>query len=69
MKNSFSLQQISKTGKLDFNLIFRHFKLILMARSKQKKLENLKMKQSETANQLACSSSTLKKYRNDKIML
>ena len=33
------------------------------------KCENLKMKQSEMANQLGLSSSTLKRYRNDMNML
>ena len=32
MNNSFSLQQISKTGNLESNLITRQYKLNLMAR-------------------------------------
>ena len=69
MNNSFSVQQISKTGNLDPNLISRQKKLNLMAKFMQKKFENPKMKQSEIADQLGHSSSTLKRYRNDINML
>ena len=69
MNNSFSVQQISKTGNLDPNLISRQKKLNLMAKFMQKKFENPKMKQSEIADQLGHLSSTLKRYRNDINML
>ena len=52
MNNTFSLQQISKTGNLDSNLISWQNKLILMADFMPIKNENPKLKQSEVANQL-----------------
>ena len=66
MNNSFSLQQISKTGNLYPNLISRQCKLNLMAYFMRMKYEFPKLKQSEIANQLAYSSSTLQRYRIDK---
>ena len=69
MNNSFSLQQIQKTSNLDANLISRHYKLNLMADFMRVKYENPKMKQSEIANQLGISSSTIQRYRNDINML
>ena len=69
MNNSFSLQQISRTGNLDSNLISRQYKLNLMADFMRVKYENPKMKQSEIANQLGYSTSTLQRYRNDINML
>ena len=65
MNNSFSSQQRSKTGNLVSNLISRQHKLKLMAI----KFENPKPKQSEIADQLGYSSSTLQIYRNDTNML
>ena len=65
MNNSFSLQQIQKTSNLDANLISRQYKLNLMADFMRVKYENPKMKQSQIANQLGLSSSTLQRYRND----
>ena len=69
MNNSFSLQQIQKTSNLDANLISRQYKLNLMADFMKVKYENPKMRQSEIANQLGMSSSTLQRYRNDINML
>ena len=69
MNNSFSLQQIQKTSNLDANLISRQYKLNLMAAFMRLKYENPKMKQSEVANQLSLSSSTIQRYRNDINML
>ena len=40
MNNSFSLQQIHKTGNLDFTLISRQYKLNLLAKLMQIKFEN-----------------------------
>ena len=65
MNNSFSLQQIQKTSNIDVNLISRHYKLSLMADFMRVKYENPKMKQSEIANKIGMSSSTLQRYRND----
>ena len=69
MNSSFSLQQISRTGNLDPNLISRHYKLDLMSKFMCIKFENPKMKQSEIANRLGYSSSTLQRYRNDVNMI
>ena len=69
MNNSFSLQQIQKTSNLDANLISRQYKLNLMADFMKVKYENPRMKQSEIANQLGMSSSTVERYRNDINML
>ena len=69
MNNSFSLQQRQKTSNLDANLISRQQKLNLMADFTRLKYENPKMKQSEIANQLSISSSTIQIYRNDENML
>ena len=69
MNNNFSLQQIQKTNNLDANLISRQYKLNLMADFMKIKYENPKMKQTEIANQLGMSSSTLQRYRNDINML
>ena len=69
MNNSFSLQQKQKTNNLDTNLITRQYKLNLMADFLMLKYENPRIKQSEIANQLGKSSSTLQRYRNDINML
>ena len=69
MNNSFSLQQIQETSNLDANLISRQYKLNLMADFMKVKYENPRMKQSEIANQLGMSSSTVQRYRNDINML
>ena len=54
---------------MDPNLLTRHYKLNLLNDFFNIKYQNPKMKQSEIANQLDISSSTLKKYRNDINML
>ena len=69
MANTFSLQQKSRTSNLDANLISRQYKLNLMADFMRVKYENPKLKQSEIANQLGLSTSTLQRYRNDINML
>ena len=69
MNNNFSLQQIEKTSNLDANLISRQYKLNLMADFMKLKYENPRMRQSEIANQLGMSSSTVQRYRNDINML
>ena len=69
MNNTFSLQQISRTSNLDANLISHQFKLNLMADCMRVKYENPKLKQSEIANQLSLSTSTLQRYRIDIDML
>ena len=62
MNNSFSLQQIQKTSNLDANLISRQHKLNLMADFMRVKHENPRMRQSEIANQLGMSSSSIQRY-------
>ena len=69
MIKSFSLQQISRTGNLDPNLISRQYKLDVMSKFMCIEFENPKMKQSEIANQLGYSTSTLQKHRSDISML
>ena len=64
-----SLHQIHETGNLDSNLISCQNKLNLMAKFMQIKFEKSKMSQSEIADQLGYSSSTLQRYRNDESML
>ena len=65
MNNSFSLQKISKAGIFDSNLISHQHELNLMAKFMQIKFENSKLKQSEIAEQLGYTSSTLQRYGND----
>ena len=69
LNNSFSLQQISETGNLESYLISRQHKLNLMTDFMRLTNENPKLKQSEIANQLGYSSSTLQRYRSDMNML
>ena len=69
MNNSFSLQQNSRTSNLDAKLISRQYKLNFMADFMRMKYENPKLKQSELANQLSYSTSTLQRYRKDIKML
>ena len=63
MNNTFSLQQKPQTGNLDSNLITRQYKLDLKARFMEMKSINPKLKQSEIAKEIGCSSSILQRYR------
>ena len=63
------MQQIQKTSNLDANLITRQYKLNLMADFMRLKYENPTIKQSQTANRIGLSTSTLQRYRNDINML
>ena len=67
--NTPSLAEINKTANMDPNLLTRHYKLKLMNDFMNIKYQNPKMKQSEIANNLNMSSSTLQRYRNDINML
>ena len=69
MNNIFSLQQIQKTSNLDANSISRQYQLNLMADFMRVKHQNPRVKQSEKADQLCYSTSTLQGYRNDIDML
>ena len=69
MNNTPSLNEINKTANMNPNLLTRHYKLKLMNDFIYIKYHNPKLKQSEIANQLNLSSSTLQRYRNDINML
>ena len=69
MNNTPSLNEINKTANLDPNLLTRHYKLRLMNDFMHVKYQNPKLKQSDIANHLKMSSSTLQRYRNDINML
>ena len=58
MNKTFSVEQLAKSDNLDFNLIFRHYKLILIARLMEIKSPNPKLRQGQTAKELGCSTST-----------
>ena len=62
MNISFYLQQTQKTSNLDANLISRQYKLNLMTDFMRVKYENPRLKQSEIANRLGYTSSTLQRY-------
>ena len=66
--NTFSLEQLSKTGSLDSNSITRPYKLDLMARFMEIKSAKTRLKQDQIAKELGCSGSTLQRYRNDRNM-
>ena len=67
--NTPSLNEINKTANMDPNLLTRHYKLKLMNDFMYIKYQNPKMKQSEIANNLNMSPSTIQRYRNDINML
>ena len=69
MNNVPSLNEINKTANLDPNLLTRHYKIKLMNDFMYVKYQNPKMKQSEIANELGLSSSSVQRYRNDINML
>ena len=69
MNNSFFLEQIQKTNILDANLISGQYKLNLMADFMLLNYENPIMKQSQIANQIGLSTTTLQRFRNDINML
>ena len=63
--NTFSLEQLSKTGCLVANLILRQYNLDLLLRIIHIKSDNPKLTEKQTANELGCSDSTLELYGND----
>ena len=69
MNNTFSLQQISRTGNFVSNIIPCKNILNLMAYFMRMKYESPKLKQSEIANQLGFLTTTLQRYKNDINML
>ena len=69
MNNIPSLNEINRTANMDPNLLTRHYKLKNMNDFMYMKYQNPKLKQSELANNLNMSSSTIQRYRNDINML
>ena len=69
MNNTPSVNEINKTANMDPNLLTGHYKLKLMNDFMHIKYRNPRMKQSEIANHLDMSTSTLQRYRNDINML
>ena len=67
--NTPSLNEINKTANMNPKLLTRYYKLKLMNDFMHIKYQNPKLKQSEIADQLNLSSSTLQRYRNDINML
>ena len=51
MTNTFSLEQLSKTGNLDSNLMLRQYKLDLTARLMEMKSLNPKLREDYIASQ------------------
>ena len=52
MNNTFSLEQISKTGNLNADLILRQYKLDLMCRFMEMKSNNPKFTQKQISREL-----------------
>ena len=69
MNNIPSLNEINKTANMNPNLLTRHYKLKLVNDFMYIKYQNPKLKQSEMANELDLSSSTIQRYRSDINML
>ena len=65
MNNSFSLEQIAKTGYLNGDLIMRQNKLDILAKFMEIKSLNPKLKRSEVARELKILSSFLQRYRRE----
>ena len=65
MNNIPSLNEINRTANMDPNLLTRHYKLKIMNDFMYMKYQNPKLKQSELANNLNMSSSTIQRYGND----
>ena len=69
MNKNFSLEQISKTGNLDANLISRQYTLDLLARFMEIISVNPRLIQDQITKEIGCPISTLQRYRNDINML
>ena len=67
MNNTFSLEQRSKTGDHNADLIMRQNNLDKMAKYMEIKSINPKLKQSEIAKEMKISSSTIQRNRREKI--
>ena len=69
MNNTYSLDQIQKTGDLNAHLIMIQYKLDKMAKFMEINSNNPKLKQSEIAKLIELSSSTIQRYRREVNML
>ena len=69
MINTFSSEQIAKTGEVNADLMMRQYKLDKVAKFMTIKSINPKLKQSEIARDLKISSSTLQRYRRETNLL
>ena len=69
MNNIPSLNETNKNSTMDPNMLTKYYKLQLMNDFMYMKYQNPKLKQSELANNLNMSSSTIQRYRNDINML
>ena len=69
MINTFSSDQISKTGDRNADLITRQYNLDKMAKFMEIKSINPKLKQSEIANELRILTPTIRRYRREINML
>ena len=65
MNNTYSLDQIQKTGDLNADLIMRQYQLEKMAKFIGIKSNNPRLKQSEIAKLLELSSSKIPRYRRE----
>ena len=65
MNNIPSLNEINKNSAMDPNMLTKYYKLKIMNDFMYMKYQNPKLKQSELANNLNMSSSTIQRYRND----
>ena len=65
MNNIPSLNEIYKNSAMDPNMLTKYYKLKIMNDFMYMKYQNPKLKQSELANNLNMSSSTIQRYRND----
>ena len=63
--NTYSIDQISKTGNLDSSLILRQYELDLMAKFTEIKSNDPKLTQKRIAKQIGFSDSTLSWFRED----
>ena len=69
MNNTPSLNEINKNSTMNSNMLTKYYKLKIMNDFLHINYQNPKMTQSEISSQLNMSPSTIKRYRNDIIML
>ena len=69
MNNTYSLDQVQKPGGLKAELLMRKYNLDKLAKFMEIKSNNPRLNQSEIANMLELSSSTIQRYRKETNML